>query len=134
MQMNGQFGHKLINQQRLFYENNSHGYNRLKSAADKVWGVRALSPQQSQVFTSYYVEDGDYLKMSNMTLGYTHKFKGNLFLSDLRVYGSVDNVFCITGNKGIDPELGVDIRQPGIDDRDKYPSVRSFTMGVNLIF
>lgn len=134
MQMNGQFGHKLINQQRLFYENNSHGYNRLKSAADKVWGVRALSPQQSQVFTSYYVEDGDYLKMSNMTLGYTHKFKGNLFLSDLRVYGSVDNVFCITGYKGIDPELGVDIRQPGIDDRDKYPSVRSFTMGVNLIF
>jgi len=133
-QFTGQFGFKIINNQRVFYESNAHAYNRLKSAADKIGGIRALSSSQSQVVTSYYVENGDYLKLSNLTLGYTLDLN-NKFLSQVRVYGSIYNVFTITGYKGIDPELGSDnFWTAGVDDRDKYPTVRSFTLGVNLTF
>ncbi len=135
LQCNGQFGFKIINQQRVFYENNAHAYNRLKSAADKIGGIRALSAQQSQVVTSYHIEDGDYFKLSNLTLGYTFNFKENPYLENLRLYGSVNNVFTITKYKGQDPELGSDnFWTAGVDDRDKYPTVRSFTVGLNVTF
>lgn len=135
MQFTGQFGYKIINQQRVFYENNAHAYNKLKSAADAIGGVRPLSTQQSQVVTSYYIEDGDYLKLTNMTLGYTYDFKKNTYLKSIRLYGSVDNVFTITKYKGIDPELGSNnFWTAGVDSRDKYPTVRSFTVGMNVTF
>ena len=62
MQMSGQFGHKILNGQRMFYENNSIAYNRLKSAADNVYGVAPLASNLTQTFVSYYLEDGDYMK------------------------------------------------------------------------
>lgn len=135
LQCNGQFGFKIINQQRVFYENNAHAYNRLKSATDKIGGIRALSSAQSQVVTSYYIEDGDYFKLSTMTLGYTFKPKKNNYIKDIRLYGSIYNVFTITKYKGMDPELGSDnFWTAGVDDRDKYPTVRSYTIGLNVTF
>lgn len=134
-QCQGQFGFKIVNQQRAFFENNNTMYNRLRSASDKIGGNRALSAQQAAVVTSYYIEDGDYFKMSNLTLGYTYKFKNTKWMKSVRGYFSIDNVFTITKYKGIDPELSVDnIWTPGVDDRDKYPTIRSFTLGVNLTF
>lgn len=135
MQFNGQFGHKIINQQRVFYENNAHAYNRLKSAADIIGGVRALSSSQGQVVTSYHIEHGDYLKLSNITLGYTYRPKDTRYIKDVRLYGSVYNVFCITKYKGMDPELGTyNFWTAGVDSRDKYPTVRQFTVGLNVTF
>ena len=135
MQFTGQFGFKIINQQRVFYENNAHAYNKLKSAADAIGGIRPLSAQQSQAVTSYYIEDGDYLKLTNMTLGYTYNLKENPYLKSIRLYGSVDNLFTITKYKGTDPELGSNnFWYAGVDDRDKYPTVRSFTVGLNVTF
>jgi TonB-dependent starch-binding outer membrane protein SusC len=133
LQCNGQFGYKIINQQRVFYENNAHAYNKLKSATDAIGGNRALSGAQSQVVTSYYIENGDYFKLSNLTLGYTYTPKKKTYIQDVRVYGSVNNVFTITKYKGTDPELGSDnFWYAGVDDRDKYPTVRSFTVGLNV--
>jgi hypothetical protein len=135
LQSTGQFFFKIINQQRVFYENNAHSYNKLKSASDAIGGIRALSAQQSQTVCSYYIENGDYFKLSNMTLGYTFNFKENPYLKSVRVYGSIDNVFTITKYKGTDPELGSDnFWYAGVDDRDKYPTVRSFTIGANVTF
>lgn len=135
MQFTGQFGFKIINQQRVFYENNAHAYNKLKSAADAIGGIRSLSTQQSQVVTSYYIEDGDYFKLTNMTLGYTYDFKKSVYVKSIRLYGSVDNLFTITKYKGSDPELGSnDFWTAGVDSRDKYPTVRSFTVGLNVTF
>lgn len=132
VQMSGQFGHKILNTQRMFYENNSISYNRLKSAADDVYGVSPLSNSLTQTFVSYYLEKGDYMKMDNLTLGYT--FSGIKHVSKLRVYASAENLFCITGYSGLDPELNTDYYSAGTDDRDKYPSIRSFTFGVNVTF
>ena len=136
MQMTGQFGFKILNEQRCFYENNSIAYNRLKSAADLVYGKRTLSSAQSQTFVSYYLEKGDYMKMTNMTLGYTFNVaKIRNYISNLRLYLSAENLFCITGYKGLDPELSnSDLYSAGNDFRDKYPTLRSFTLGVNISF
>lgn len=135
LQCNGQFGYKVINQQRVFYENNAHAYNKLKSAADAIGGNRPLSGAQSQVVTSYYIEQGDYFKLSSLTLGYTYTPKKKTYIQNARLYGSVYNVFTITKYKGTDPELGSDnFWTAGVDDRDKYPTVRSFTIGLNVTF
>lgn len=135
LQCNGQFGYKIINQQRVFYENNAHAYNKLKSAADAIGGNRPLSGAQSQVVTSYYIEHGDYFKLSSLTLGYTYTPKKKTYILNARLYGSVYNVFTITKYKGTDPELGSDnFWTAGVDDRDKYPTVRSFTIGLNVTF
>lgn len=135
MQFTGQFGFKIINNQRVFYENNAHAYNKLRSVNEKIGGIRTLSAAQSQVVTSYHIEDGDYLKLTNLMLGYTVPLKKNNYIQNIRVYGSVDNVFTITKYKGVDPELNTEnFWTAGSDDRDKYPTIRSFTVGANITF
>lgn len=128
--MRGAFGFQIINGGRMNYENvkNSRFENRLKSVNDLVFGKHTLSPEVEPEFNSYYVEDGDYWKIDNITLGYSFGKKS------LRIYGSVLNALTITGYKGIDPEVSTDGLTPGYDTRDRYPSVRSFTFGVNVKF
>lgn len=134
VQMTGQFGFKILNQQRMFYENNSIQYNRLKSAAKPVYGVRTLSNSQTQTFVSYYLEKGDFLKFDNVTLGYTPQVFQN-YIAKMRIYVSAQNFLIITGYKGLDPELSnSDYTAAGNDARDKYPTIRSFTLGVNVTF
>lgn len=133
--MRGAFGFQIINGGRMNYENvkNSRFENRLKSVNDLVFGKHTLSPEVEPEFNSYYVEDGDYWKIDNITLGYSFGQVGK-YIKSLRIYGSVLNALTITGYKGIDPEVSTDGLTPEYDTRDRYPSVRSFTFGVNVKF
>ena len=133
--MRGAFGFQIINGGRMNYENvkNSRFENRLKSVNDLVFGKHTLSPEVEPEFNIYYVEDGDYWKIDNITLGYSFGQVGK-YIKSLRIYGSVLNALTITGYKGIDPEVSTDGLTPGYDTRDRYPSVRSFTFGVNVKF
>lgn len=133
--MRGAFGFQIINGGRMNYENvkNSRFENRLKSVNDLVFGKHTLSPEVEPEFNSYYVEDGDYWKIDNITLGYSFGQVGK-YIKSLRIFGSVLNALTITGYKGIDPEVSTDGLTPGYDTRDRYPSVRSFTFGVNVKF
>lgn len=133
--MRGAFGFQIINAARMNYENtkNSRMENRLKSVTDKVFGKTQLSKSVEPEFNSYYIEDGDYWKIDNITLGYTFDKVGK-YIKSLRVYGSVLNALTITGYKGIDPELEINGLTPGYDSRDRYPTVRSFTLGVGVKF
>ena len=133
--MRGAFGFQIINGGCMNYENvkNSRFENRLKSVNDLVFGKHTLSPEVEPEFNSYYVEDGDYWKIDNITLGYSFGQVGK-YIKSLRIYGSVLNALTITGYKGIDPEVSTDGLTPGYDTRDRYPSVRSFTFGVNVKF
>ncbi len=136
IQMTGQFGFKILNEQRMFYENNSIQYNRLASAADPVYGIAPLSNSQAQAFVSYYLEDGDFLKIDNVTLGYTFtpQFMSSK-VSSLRVYCSAQNFLILTNYSGLDPELAnFDFFAAGNDFRDKYPTIRSLTFGLNVNF
>ena len=60
---------------------------------------------------------------------------GEKYIKNVRAYLSGDNLFCITGYSGLDPELSNPYpTYAGIDNRDKYPSIRSFTFGLQISF
>lgn len=129
--MRGAFGFQIMNGMRMFYENRSRqDWNRLRSAYDKVFGKAVLNTLCSEEFNSYYVENGDYWKIDNITLGYSFS-KINKWIKTLRLYASVNNAITITGYKGIDPEVSTSGLAPSYDNRDSYPHTRAFTFGMN---
>ena len=136
MQFTGQFGFKILNEARAYYQNNAVTYNRLKDAAEAPYGDgNVLKPAQKQTFVSYYLSNGNFLKLSNLTLGYNVPLKENKYIKAARVYLSADNVFTITSYNGLDPELtNSDPTYSGIDSRDKYPSIHTYTLGLNVTF
>lgn len=135
MQFTGQFGFKILNEARAYYENNSINYNRLQSVLEAPYGDRTLAGNQKQTFVSYYLENGDFLKLTNLTFGYTVPLKKNKFVNNIRAYFSAENLFTITKYKGLDPELSNgDATSAGIERRDNYPTIRSFTLGLNINF
>ncbi|HLO58427.1 MAG TPA: SusC/RagA family TonB-linked outer membrane protein [Bacteroidales bacterium] len=145
VQMSSQLGFQIVNEQRMFYENNSISYNRLESAADpipiidengnKTGESRLMSPAQSQTIVSWYYENGNFVKIDYVTLGYNFNTTRLKFVDNFRIYLSGENLLCLTKYKGLDPELGnADIYSLGIDGRDKYPTIRSFTIGANINF
>jgi TonB-linked SusC/RagA family outer membrane protein len=145
----GAFKFQVANFQRMMYENPTYTqYNLLKTAFDPLFGKTQLkSPQE---FNSYYIEDGDYWKIDNITLGYNIPKTGIKYIQSARFYVSSLNTFIITSYKGIDPEVslvtsgggsqgGININSgaglaPGVDQRDKYPTMRTFTLGLNVTF
>lgn len=132
--MRGAFGFQIMNGMRMFYENRSRqDWNRLRSAYDKVFGKAVLNTLCSEEFNSYYVENGDYWKIDNITLGYSFS-KINKWIKTLRLYASVNNAITITGYKGIDPEVSTSGLAPSDDNRDSYPHTRAFTFGMNVTF
>lgn len=142
--MRGAFGFQILNMQKLFYGTSytSFQYNVLKCAYDLHDAINSRTGEKTGTQTritdvqravSYYVEDGDYWKIDNVTLGYNLKFK-NDYIKGIRVYGSVHNLATITGYTGLDPEVPAIGYNAGTDERDKYPTIRSYTFGVNLTF
>ncbi|HWZ16070.1 MAG TPA: TonB-dependent receptor [Mucilaginibacter sp.] len=106
-------------------------------------GGNALDQNQNySSVNSYFVENGDYLKLKNLQLGYT--FSGNalrqISVKSLRVFVMANNVFTITKYKGLDPELGSAFGSPGvvspttqgIDAVTNYPQARIFSAGINI--
>jgi hypothetical protein len=133
--MRGAFDFQILNFQRMFFENTERAqYNLLRSAYDDVFGKTPLSSEMPLEFNSYYIEDGDYWKIDNIVLGYTFPV-GNLpYINSARVYVSSLNTLTITGYQGIDPEVNQSGLSPGNDNRDKYPTTRTFTLGININF
>ncbi len=131
--MRGAFNFQNVNFTRIHYENyRDQSMNNLKAGYGKVFGKAVL--MDGKQFNSYYVEDGDYWKIDNIVLGYN--FKSNFIkgIKGLRLYASVQNAITITNYKGLDPEVGGSLLTPGTDDRNKYPTTRLYTFGLNLNF
>jgi iron complex outermembrane receptor protein len=78
-----------------------------------------------QYYSDYYVEDGSFLRMDNITLGYALVYHGQ----PVRLFGTIQNAFTITGYSGVDPTAGFF----GIDN-NIYPRSRTFTTGMNIRF
>jgi TonB-linked SusC/RagA family outer membrane protein len=85
--------------------------------------------------TSYYIEDGSYLRMKNLELGYTipDNVTNRINIKSLRVYLQAVNLFTITKYSGLDPELGGDDRAFG-SDTGNYPLVKNWIIGLTLNF
>ncbi|MDR6560534.1 MULTISPECIES: TonB-dependent receptor [unclassified Arcicella] len=84
-------------------------------------------------YSSRFLEDGSYLRLDNATLGYSFK---NITkdIKRIRLYASVNNLFVITGYKGIDPEINQGGIAPGVDSNNFYPKTRTFLFGVSASF
>ena len=96
------------------------------------------SPYTGFVLTDWAVEDGSFLRLSTLTLGYTlpQNITNRVGISSLRFYGTIYNVFCITGYSGFDPEVSTRNKTaltPGVD-YSAYPKSRQFVIGLNLNF
>lgn len=83
--------------------------------------------ESEQYFSDYYVEDASFLRMDNLTLGYTlDPFQSG---QQVRLFGTVQNVFTMTEYRGVDPLAGIN----GIDN-NLYPRSRTFIAGANVAF
>ena len=83
--------------------------------------------EEEQYFSDYYVEDASFLRMENLTLGYTlDPFQSG---QQVRLFGTVQNVFTMTEYRGVDPLAGLN----GIDN-NLYPRSRTFIFGANVAF
>jgi len=92
----------------------------------------------STVPLSWAVEDGSFLRLSSVTFGYTlpQRISKMVLISNLRFYGTVYNVFCLTKYSGQDPEVSTKSSNPltpGVD-YSAYPKARNFVIGANLTF
>lgn len=139
----GVFGHQLVNTFRLFYEtpNQISSYNVLDSAFDLVnVGEEGVTLRESPQFSDFQVENGDFVKLQNATLGYNFPVSNLDQVKRLRLYVSVNNAFTITRYKGINPEPRyVDTNAnpdnplaPGIERRDQWFTSRTFSLGINI--
>jgi len=83
--------------------------------------------------SDWYLEDGGYFRIKNVTLGYTfpRTFLSKAGLNNLRVYATGSNLFTFTKYDGFDPEIGMD--QVGID-KGRYPLARTVLVGLNVNF
>lgn len=107
-----------------------------------------LAYHQSGIVTDEFLEDGSYLRLQNITLGYTlpKKVLKSMHLSNLRLYLTATNLFTITGYSGVDPEVnanstGASSYAAGLSifptlnmDWGAYPRARSFTFGASITF
>ena len=82
--------------------------------------------ENNEYFSDYYIQNASFLKMDYMTLGYT--FRNIYGKTNMRFYGTVQNVFTITDYEGLDPEIGSGL------DNNIYPRPRIYTFGVNVNF
>lgn len=85
--------------------------------------------------SDFYLKDGDFWRIRNITLGYTFRIPEKYYLRKVRLFASVDNAFIFTKYEGYDPEVGNggSILSSGID-RGVYPRPRTVSVGLNLTF
>ena len=128
----GSLGQKVMNHVRMAYAQ-SGGLVGANALNDPLTYELKEVPK----YCSYYIEDGSFVRLDNVTLGYTFNTKGIDWLQKARIYATGQNLLLITGYKGLDPETNVgrnDGLAPGVEDREFYPKARTFTFGVNLTF
>ena len=138
----GVIGNKILNVTRLAYgpqksmSSNVFMYDidnpLVKKGAQKGEDKGIIYTNKTD-FSDYYLEDGSYLKLDNITIGYTFRFKENKYAQSLRLYATAQNLFTISKYSGQDPEVNTtNVWGAGIDDVSFYPSTASCMVGVNL--
>ena len=126
------------------YRNHANSHSNYTSAILGRWTGEGTSNRIPRVtetninwqFSDLYIQDGDYLRISNITIGYDFAKLINLkAISQARLYFQVQNAFTFTKYDGMDPEIGYGTSDwvSGID-LGYYPRPRTFLVGVNLKF
>ncbi len=114
----GSQGNKLYNGLRQTLEHANDSYN--------VLSTYVVSNKTTSYIDSRYVEDASYLKLKNITLGYSFHAKSIPFIENIRFFATAQNLITISKYKGYDPEVASG------SDYGAYPSARSFTFGIEV--
>ena len=129
MNFSGVAGNKIYNNTAHFLNNTGNNI------------TRELANETNQIPTGpsdYFLEDGDFLRLNNATLGYTLDTSNFSFLEKLRLYITGQNLFVITTYNGYDPEVNTPTAANGIlsygVDFGAYPRARTFLIGLNASF
>ena len=127
----GVTGNKILNVTRadLNYPAEVTHYNMPRMTWDE-----PINDDRAHYASSRYLEKGDYIRLDNVTLAYSFKMNKVPTIKNLKIYSTVNNLFVITGYKGLDPEVYMGGLTPGIDNDNFYPKTRTFIFGVNVDF
>jgi len=125
----GVYGNDLLNFSKMSYATTQWlpGANVLNDAL-------TIGLNDNPKYSSYYIEDGSYLRLDNASLGYTFDVSGMRDIEKLRVYVTGQNLFTITNYTGLDPEVDMSGLDPGVEGREYYPKSRTISVGVNVSF
>ena len=128
--MNGAFGHMIYNNRRAGNLQSSGNANVFRTAYTRDKDVR----EYGGVVTSYFLEHGDFMKLQNVSLGYTLN-PNNDIIRSLRIFLTATDLYTFTGYTGTDPALlSTNGLTPGVDNGVGYPETRVVTLGATVTF
>lgn len=129
----GTFGNKILNSTRAQY-NNVANVATGKNGLREILEVNRPTDFNSHAPSTRFLESGNYLRLSTLSLGYNFGKIGN-WINNLKLTLTCNNVFTITNYTGRDPEINLGGLTPGIDSRETYyPRTRTVMLGLNLNF
>ena len=128
----GAFGYNIFNMRK-------YGMGLIGCGTDNV--LRTAYTDDSDVLSSggiissYFLENGNYFKLDNVTLGYNFTPKNRQLVESLRVYVTAKNLFTLTAYKGNDPSIVTSTGiTPGVDSNSAYPQATQLSLGVTVRF
>lgn len=128
----GMFGQKVLNATRMAM------YDPTRFPSQNVPDDFMKSGiTDNPTFSSYFIENGSFFRLQSLTIGYSLPKPEVLGLSRLRFYLTGENLFCLTGYKGLDPEVSIPdnvLDSPGIEKFNAYPRPRTLSIGINVGF
>jgi TonB-dependent starch-binding outer membrane protein SusC len=148
----GTFGNDIFDVQKEFYIFRNFSTNVRRDLLANSWTPERpnskyprldVNDNYSHALSSFYVEDGSYVRMRNLQIGYTVPTRMARWISAARVYVQAENLFTRTDYEGLDPSLpAANIVGPAGDIRDQYrgidrgtyPSNRTFSIGIVTSF
>ena len=129
----GVFGNKIYNGSRAHYTSRDF-FDGGKNVLKEFITDRPFSDNLSNIPSDKFLENGNYFRLQTLTLGYTFD-KLDDWLQSLQIYATCNNVFTLTGYKGLDPEVNMGGIDPGVDYRwSTYPHTRTFMVGIRANF
>ena len=161
--LTGSYGNDVINYSRRYMENPRRNISNLFQKADNYAKLGLIDPNgpndyrnvkiiggdwdmprlplstaasdYDYAFSDRYIEDGSYLRIQNISLGYTlpRQWVKKAGIYNLKIYANMQNVYTFTKYSGFDPEIGISNGLNGVDN-GRYPSPRIYTAGINVTF
>ena len=130
----GTLGNKIMNAARAHYSARSLTSGGKNVLEDALNDPHFKSDANFHLPSDRYLENGDYLRLKTLTLGYTFRNLAG-WAQDITIYGTANNLLTLTSYKGLDPEVNLGGLQPGLDMRETfYPHTRSYMVGVKINF
>ncbi|HEV8082156.1 MAG TPA: TonB-dependent receptor [Chitinophagaceae bacterium] len=142
----GQHGNKILMYEKYYIYNGQGNFNSIKGLPDLAWHgpntsntqprISANDPNDNFRMSDYYLEDGSYIRLKTMQIGYRlpSKIISQLKLSSCKIYCSADNLLTFTKYPGIDPELAsTDIQNMGFSSFE-YPQPHTVRVGIKVGF